>query len=126
MILYTLKNSSYTMEVYEERVVLYPRLWRGIISGEGAAPISLSYAQLQHVELTKRLWPAQHQLSFHTSRGVTVFHFRKLFPFFERLKLYFEKQIIRQAASAQRSRLKTVPELLRDKRQELPPLRGAA
>lgn len=95
MILYSLKNTSFTMDVYEDKVVFHPRLWKSLTTKRWENARILNYSQIQSVDLHKKLWPMKHQLILQTSEGPVVFHFRNLYPFFERLKLYMERQIIR-------------------------------
>lgn len=95
MILYSLKNASFTMDVYEDKVVFHPRLWKSLTGKRWENARILRYSQIQSVELNKKLWPMNHQLILHAADGTMVFQFRNLYPFFERLKLYMERQIIR-------------------------------
>ncbi len=95
MILYTLTNRSFTLDVYEDKVVFHPRLLKGLVSRKWSQSLTIPYAQLQRVELHKKFWPVGHQLCFHTAERSVVFRFRGLLPFFERLHVYLERQTIR-------------------------------
>ena len=95
MILYTLHNSSFTLDVYEDKVIFHPTLMKGLISRQWDKSLIIPYAELQRVELHKKLWPSGHQLCFHTSDRSVTFSFRDLLPFFERLQVYLERQAMR-------------------------------
>lgn len=118
MILYSLKNASFTMDIYEDKVVFHPRLWRSFTGKRWENARIFSYSQVQSVELHKKLWPMNHQLVLHTSEGPVTFQFRNLYPFFERLKLYIERQIIRYYNQPEgRPRpLQTVVDLVEEKK----------
>ena len=95
MILYTLTNASFQMDVYEDKVVFSPRWWKSATSKQWETAIVLPYAKVQRVELNKKLWPQGHQLIFRTDEKAITFSFRRLYPFFERLQVYLERQVIR-------------------------------
>jgi hypothetical protein len=118
MILYSLSNASFTMDVYEDKVIFHPRLWKSLTAKRWENARVLYYAQIQIVELNKKLWPMHHQLILKTQEEALVFQFRKLYPFFERLKLYMERQIIRYYNSPQgRARpMQTVIDLIEEKK----------
>lgn len=117
MILYSLKNVSLQMDVYEDKVIFHPRLWRSLTAKKWDSAKVVPYASVTRVELHKKLWPANHQLVFQTHEGEIVFGFRKLYPFFERLKLYFDRQIISYSNRTHKERpLKTVLDLVEEKK----------
>lgn len=118
MILYSLSNASFTMDVYEDKVIFHPRLWKSLTTKRWENARVLYFAQIQSVELNMKLWPMHHQLILKTQEDNVVFQFRKLYPFFERLKLYMERQIIRYYNSPQgRPRpMQTVVDLIEEKK----------
>ncbi len=95
MILYTLTNASYKMDIYEDKVIFYPRWWKSATSKQWESALILPYAKVERIELHRKLWPMGHQLVFHTQGRSVVFKFRRLYAFFERLHVYLERQVIR-------------------------------
>jgi hypothetical protein len=95
MILYTLTNASLKMEVFEDKVTFTPRTWKSMTSKHWAQPVTISYHDLQQVTLDRKYWPMGHCLTFVSQEKEIVFKFRKIYPFFERLKIYLERQMIR-------------------------------
>lgn len=119
MILYSLKSFSLQMDVYEDKVIFYPRLWKTLAGKKWESAKVIHYSTLTHVELQKKLWPANHLLVFHTANETVEFGFRKLYPFFERLKLYFDRQIINYYNRPHKERpLKSVIDLVKEKQQK--------
>lgn len=118
MILYTLTNASFTLDVYEDKVVFHPKLWKGLLSKQWDRSITITYSQLQRVELHKKLWPQGHQLCFHTAERSIVFSFRDIYPFYERLLIYLERQVIRyyNHPNGLPPSVKTVPDLLEERK----------
>jgi len=118
MILYTLTNATFTLDIYEDKVVFHPKLWKGIVSKQWDRSLTIPYSQLQRVELNKKLWPAGHQLSFHTAERTIVFSFRSIYPFYERLLIYLERQVIRYYNHPEGfpPSIKTVPDLLEERK----------
>ncbi|MBY0518780.1 MAG: hypothetical protein K2P81_17850 [Bacteriovoracaceae bacterium] len=82
------------MDIYEDKVVLHPRFWKGVISKRWKNSLVLPYSQIQRVEITKKMWPMPHQFTLHTKDESITFNFKKLYAFFERLHVYVERQII--------------------------------
>lgn len=95
MILYTLTNASLKMDIYEDKVVFYPRWWKSATSKQWESAVTVPYSKVERIELQKKMWPMNHLLVFHTTDRVITFKFRRLYAFFERLHVYLERQVIR-------------------------------
>ncbi len=95
MILYTLTNATLKMDIYEDKVVFYPRWWKSATSKQWESAVTVPYSKVERIELHKKMWPMSHQLVFHTPERVINFKFRRLYSFFERLHVYLERQVIR-------------------------------
>lgn len=93
MILYTLKNSVFQMEVYEDRLIFRPRMLMRMLGGRTwEGPVTVHYSRVERVELQQRLWPLRHDLAVHTMDQVFHFRFRRPLNFFQRLAPYLERQ----------------------------------
>ena len=93
MILYTLKNSTFQLEVYEDRLVFRPRMLLKLVGGKTwEIPANVHYSRVDKVELQQRYWPLRHDLAVHTMDQIFHFRFRKPLNFFQRLAPYLERQ----------------------------------
>jgi hypothetical protein len=106
MILYTLKNLSYTLDVYENKITVTPRLWKTLFLRSHALTKTIAYSELQKVSLQEKLWPQSHCLTFYSENQIVHFQFTKLLPFYRQLKLYLERQILHYHHSSHHLHLK--------------------
>jgi hypothetical protein len=121
MILYSLTNLSLSLDVYEDKVVLRPKIWRSMLSKKWSGARVIHYNDLKNVEIEKRYWPMRHRLQFVTAGDKIVFEYRSLEVFFDQLKIFFERQILKFHHSRLEPatlRLRSIPELVDEKKKK--------
>lgn len=120
MILYSLKNSAFQLEVFEDRLIFRPGLLMRMVGGKTwAAPVVVPYCSVERIELQQKFWPLRHDLAIHTKDQIFHFRFRKPLPFYQRLAPYLERQAekYRNHPEAFPPAVKTVLDLVEEKRQ---------
>lgn len=120
MILYTLKNGVFQMDVYEDHLVFRPNVILKYMQNHiWGLDVVVPYHRIQKVELHEKIWPLPHHLDLHTSEQVYRFHFRTPLAFFHRLAPYLERQAekYRHHPEAFPRPMKTVMDLIEEKRQ---------
>jgi hypothetical protein len=93
MVLYTLKNLLFQMEVFEDRLVFRPAVWikMGPVQ-QWREDVVVPYHRVTKIELHEKIWPLRHDLAIHTPEQVHHFRFRDSLSFFQRLAPYLERQ----------------------------------
>lgn len=95
MIIYSLKNSSLTLDVFEDKVVLTPKPWKSVFSSRWSTARVIHFKDLNYVDIEKRYWPMRHRLHFVSGTDKLSFEYRELEAFFDQLKIYLERQILK-------------------------------
>lgn len=121
MILYSLTNLSLSLDVYEDKVVLRPKLWKSLFSKKWSGARVIHYNDLKNVEIEKRYWPMRHRLQFVTADGKIVFEYRRLEAFFDQLNIFFQRQILKfhhSRLEPDTLRLRSIPELVDERKKK--------
>ncbi len=121
MILYSLSNSSLCLDVYEDKVVITPRAWKSMLSKKWSSAKVIFYKDLKNVEIEKRYWPMRHRLNFAVGDDKIAFEYRHLELFFDQLKIFLERQILKFHHSHLEPtslRLRSIPELIDEKKKK--------
>ncbi len=118
MILYTLTNSSLSLDVYEDKIVMTPKAWKSIVSSKWSSSKVIMYKDLDQVKIEKRYWPMRHRLHFATGSENMVFEYRHLESFFDQLKIFLERQILRQHQSLKptHEKIRSVTEIINERK----------
>ncbi len=121
MVLYSLKNSVFHMDVFEDRLVLRPALWLkyGPVK-RWHNDVVVPYHRVLKVELHQRVWPLPHDLTVHTTDQVHHWRFREGLAFYQRLAPYLERQAEKYQGHPEAfpPAMKTVFDLLEEKRKK--------
>jgi len=121
MILYSLTNSTLRLDVYEDKLVLSPKIWKSVLSKQWATARVIHYKDLKSVEIEKRYWPMRHRLNLKATEGVVAFEYRSLEAFYDQLKIFLERQILKyhhNPLDAKIVQLRSVPELVEEKKRK--------
>lgn len=121
MILYSLSNLSVSLDVYEDKVILRPKMWRSMLSKKWSSARVIHYKDLKNVEIEKRYWPMRHRLQFVTAEEKIVFEYRNLEMFFDQLKIFFQRQILKfhhSRLELTTLKLRSIPELVDEKKKK--------
>ncbi len=118
MILYSLKNAVFELEVYEDRLRFKPRWLLQAVAKNWREEKTVHFHSVQRVELRQRLWPVPHELNVHTKDDHYCFRFRQPLVFFQRLAPYLERQAekYRNHPEAFPTPVKTVLDLVEERR----------
>ena len=121
MILYSLTSSSLSLDVYEDKLVLSPKMWKSVVSKQWASARVIQYKDLKSVEIEKRYWPMRHRLIFTVGAEKIAFEFRNLEAFYDQLKIFFERQILKYHHTRLEPtplRLRSITELVDEKKKK--------
>lgn len=121
MILYTLKNSAFELEVLEDRMIFKPTIMLKMFGGRTwASSVVVPYSRIERIELQQKFWPLRHNLAVYTVDQTFHFRFRKPLAFYQRLAPYLERQAqkYRNHPEAFPPAVKTVLDLVEEKRKK--------
>lgn len=121
MVLYTLKNATFQLDVFEDRLIFRPNLVMKVMGGKAwSTPVTVPYGRVHKVELQQHLWPLRHDLTIHTTDQIYHFRFHQPLPFYQRLAPYIERQATkyRNHPESFPTPVKTVIDLVEEKRKK--------
>lgn len=122
MIIYSLRNSSITLDVFEDKVVLTPKSWLSMFSSKWSTARVIHFKDLNYVEIEKHYWPMRHRLHFVSGEEKFSFEYRQLEAFYEQLKIYLERQILKhhqQAVGPISLKILSISEIVEERKKKI-------